>query len=275
MLGTILVVVLLAPLWIDPLTLATIRGSSATPAPGAQDTIEPADSKPRATDDPSLVWLELARDSFTRTVADGWGTAELGGAWHSSSDGLSSSVTGSNAVAAADFTVVGAMTLAGTNAHNEDVAFTFVVPSLAASADVGSGAILRRTAEGTAYLAEVLVSASGALSVGAQLIDASGAHALSLPDPLNEPLSTTGTLVRVRAQATGIDPTTIKIKAWPASQPEPGAWQYSVVDWTGVLQRTGAVGIAWHVTGPSAQPLHLHLAFDDFAAASADTGAHR
>jgi hypothetical protein len=262
--GAILVVVLLAPLWIDPLTLATIRGSSITPPPGAQDTIEPLDTRPNPTDDPSLVWTSVASDSFERTVASGWGTADQGGQWQPGGVSVPLAVSDGRASGGAPAAGLMLVTLDGTAAHNSDVIFTLTVPVAAANGDIVAGAVLRQTIAGAGYLAHIVIRADGSVSVGAEVFDAQGAHALSLPVLVPELTVSAGSALRVRAQTTGIDPATIRVRAWPATAAEPSRWQYSVVDWTGALQHDGALGVGWE---------NVPITIDDFDASSADTGA--
>ncbi len=42
--------------------------------------------------------------------------------------------------------------------------------------------------------------------------------------------------------------TTVRLKVWPAGQPEPAAWQTTATDTTAALQAPGAVGIGAYLS---------------------------
>ena len=50
-------------------------------------------------------------------------------------------------------------------------------------------------------------------------------------------------------QVTGTNPTTVRLKVWPATQPSPPAWQTTGTDTFAALQNPGAVGLTTYLSG--------------------------
>ena len=63
--------------------------------------------------------------------------------------------------------------------------------------------------------------------------------------------------MRIHAEAGGAEPTTIRVRVWPVSVPEPNVWQLTMVDWAGNLQDAGAVGLGWQSTSGASGALHF------------------
>jgi hypothetical protein len=59
--------------------------------------------------------------------------------------------------------------------------------------------------------------------------------------------------VEIRLQLSGANPTSIQIKAWPATGPEPAGWQYSYLD-DQDLRQPGAVGVRTYLSRRADNP---------------------
>jgi hypothetical protein len=59
------------------------------------------------------------------------------------------------------------------------------------------------------------------------------------------------TQLRIRFQAFGTNPTTLRAKVWLANGAEPAAWQVSTTDSTAGLQAAGGVGLKGYLSGTS------------------------
>ncbi len=78
-----------------------------------------------------------------------------------------------------------------------------------------------------------------------------------------------GGLIRLRTQVSGIDPTTIRMRAWADGTSEPSGWQYSTTDTAAALQRPGAIGLrAYLSSGFTNGP--VLFTWDDFEARALD-----
>lgn len=69
-------------------------------------------------------------------------------------------------------------------------------------------------------------------------------------------------MLRVRFQAVGINPTTLRVKVWAADQNEPLSWQFSTTDSTVSLQTSGVVGLRAYLGGTTTNG-PVTLSFDD------------
>jgi len=203
-----------------------------------------------------------ASDSFSRTQADSWGNAETGGAY-----ALSGAV--------ADFDVNGSVgtlnTPAGTNRSAylnsislQDVDGTFRYKSNKVA--VGGGQIvylIARRASGNDYLARVRMPTDGTLRLQAVKEVSGVATVLGTEVVVSGLTQTANKFFRVRTQVMGINPTTIRIRAWADGQAEPSTWHYSISDSTAALQRAGAVGLRSFLAA-SATNSPVLFSFDDF-----------
>lgn len=219
-LASIVLVVLLAPLWIDPLTLNVLRGAPAATGPLPAETLEPGGSRPRSTENAAFAWHVISN---------------------------------SPAIDSASWLPIGGQALSGAvlpaaTAHDVQVAFTAASTDPAQSLQSMTGAVLRRTADGSAYFAGTSVAADGSLTLSVSLISPGRIHDIAVPVVVDGVTAVAGEPLRMRAEVTGIDPATINVRVWPAATAEPAYWQMSVVDWTGVLQHDGAPGIAWRTS---------------------------
>lgn len=168
-------------------------------------------------------WLH---DTFPRTTASGWGSADTGQAW-STGGGTAGNynVTGG----------YGSHTLATVNASRRTfVDFTYtdfdVYVSMTTSATATGGFLSggptgRYTDSDNLYTARLEVSTANALTLTIRKRVAAVETSLgsySLMDTYSA-----GTYVRIRFQAVG---STLRAKAWLASGLQPGPWQISVTD---------------------------------------------
>jgi hypothetical protein len=76
-----------------------------------------------------------------------------------------------------------------------------------------------------------------------------------------------GSFIWLRAQFSGTNPTTIRIRAWADGSPEPATWQYTATNSVAALQAAGAVGVRGYISGATSNAPIL-LTFDDFRATS-------
>ncbi len=170
---------------------------------------------------PMRVAIRVAKDSFTRTVANGWGTGEMGGPW---------AAFGSPA---SDFAVAsGAATHLLTTAplyhlsyqpgqlyRDVDVAVTVMLPF----ADVTGGSVdpanlvLAGLSTSDYFIVTVRVTSAEVVTVGIVHVDGTTVAASTTVTGL----AYSGQALRVRAQ---VDGQTLRAKVWPAAAAEPYAW---------------------------------------------------
>ncbi|QIG38799.1 PKD domain-containing protein [Microbacterium sp. 4R-513] len=225
-------------------------------------------SKPVTVTAP-LVW---AKDSFERTATNGWGTAEVGGAW---------TMNPGTATALSKFSVadgVGKVTLSAGNSYTASLAgaapststeerFTVAVNQVSTGGGYYFSAIGRQIDNLNDYRAKVRVASNGAVALwltrtvgGAETVLTS----LTLPGVS----VTTPDSLSIRLQVSGVNATTLKAKVWRTATAEPAAWTLTATDSTAVLQAPGYVGINSYLSS-SATTVPVVYSYDGFFAGPA------
>jgi PKD repeat protein len=233
-----------------PVTLTVTDNSGATGTTAQSVTIDPA----------AAGWL--AADTFTRSVTDGFGTAELGGAWTSTA-GATSVVSG-----AGQLVLGSASSLAG--ARLPAAAGTDLTTQLTESWDKapnGSGGwflVRGRITTGGEYRLKIAHKATGAVTARLVRTDSSGAETGITAETTVSGLTYTGTPIAALFQVTGTNPTTLRAKVWAASQTEPAAWFIDTTDATSALQVSGHTGIA-ALLSSSTTNLPVTVRVDDYS----------
>ena len=186
----------------------------------------------------------LASDSFARTVASGWGTAETGGAWTQTGTASRFSVDGSSGVhqVVAGATAIGSA-LTSVSSASADTAVTLSPSKIPG----GGGAwitLLGRVVGADSYAARVRLQADGTVQL----------HALRGATPLQGGTVSgltyaAGDRLRLRIQVIGTSPTTIRAKVWKEGDAEPAAWRVSILDTTAALQTAGSIAVASYLFG--------------------------
>ena len=187
----------------------------------------------------------LAADAFNRTVADGWGSADVGGAW-------------SLTTAASNFGVangVGTVRLAtssgpsaylnGVSAQNVDLVTSFRYDKPGTGGGLYTSLVGRRIgtsdyrvklqARGGDTLLYLVRTTSGTETVLASTVIAG--VVVSPADQLN-----------LRLQLEGTGTTTVRGKFWRGPT-EPAGWTLTASDTTAALQNPGSVGVANYLSG--------------------------
>src|SRR4051794_5085965 len=233
----VVLVVVLAPLWIDPLTIGAVFGvhPSFSAQPLETDAVRPQ------TNPPVLHGSPLADDDFGREVATGFGTSNLGGTYSLVGTGTIFVTGGSATVSLAD-NAHGAALLTDTFVTTTDQLVTVTLASGAPSAQGG----LAMRANGDSLYAALVSYLGGVAKVSVEsIVDGNWT---TVAGPINVPEIDVAQPIRIRADATGLDPTVIRVRAWNVGQPEPGQWAINIVDWASHMQKAGSIGVAWLIS---------------------------
>jgi hypothetical protein len=185
----------------------------------------------------------IATDTWSRTVANGWGTATTGGAW---------TVVGGNTAFAADgsggtiaLATAGSARsglLAGASALNTDETFTIASDKAVVGTGQYAYAILRHQASGVEYWGKIHFTATGGIYLNASAYTTTAEVALG-PEVSSGLTRVPGTAVNVRFQVIGTSPATIRGRAWAVGSTEPTTWNFTGTDSTVALQHAGTVGL--------------------------------
>jgi len=199
------------------------------------------------------------RDTFTRSVTDGWGTATVGGSW-----------TLANAPAA-DFDVTGSVgthTLGSVNVSryavqaspsaDVDLVVDFATSALATGGSHYGGPVARYTDANNLYFAKVSFTTAQAVTVTLQKrvagtqTDITTATAVGITHAA-------ATFFTVRFQVVG---STLRAKVWSAGGPEPAAWQVTTTDTA--LTAAGSVGVRSVLDAANTNTLPVTASYDNF-----------
>ena len=205
----------------------------------------------------------FARDDFNRTVASGFGTATLGGAW---STATNSSVAGGTGVftlpTGADRTV----RLDGASAAAVDLR-----ASVTADKPITNGLyysfIARRVGGVGEYRGNVKLTTSGAVQASIARTPTTGAE-VTLAAAVNVAGLTVvpGDKLNVRVLVTGSTSATIQLKVWKDGTAEPTAWARTATDSTAGMQVAGSTGFRVYLSSTSTNP-PVTVRLDDWLAA--------
>ncbi len=182
----------------------------------------------------------LATDSFTRTVATGWGKSETGHAW-SVSGSSGASVNGTAGVLTVPKGESRVARLVGLNSADVDLLASIKVQTLPSSGGgLYVGPVMNVTNNGSTYHeAEMKVSPSGLAVV--RLLTQQGSTTTKLTADTALPFSVkSGTTVMVRMQSQGSGPRSLRARLWLKGQAEPTAW--SVTAQSSAIAAAGDLG---------------------------------
>ena len=189
----------------------------------------------------------FAVDTFARTVNNGWGTANVGGAWSLTGTASAFSVaggTGSIRHAAAGSQVTA--TMGAVSSSDTDLTFGFNVDKLTAGYYLTATG--RRISAGNEYRARALVTSANKVTVLLTRLVGGVQTSISTDRSVTGLTYTAGMPLRMRLQVTGTSPTTVRAKVWPASGTEPPDWLVSATDSTAGLQGPGAIALTSYLS---------------------------
>lgn len=208
--------------------------------------------------DPSAAF---GSDTFSRTVASGFGTADRGGAWSTSGSGFS--VNGSEGVVSVGTAGQGPWAqLPGVSSVSTDLTAGVRLDRRVNTGAAFFGTIGRRVGSAD-YRLKLRVDPAGAVTVSA--IRLSGGETALASAPVAGLTYPAGAQLKTRLQVSGTSPTTIRGKVWLSTQTEPAAWQVTASDSTAGLQTAGSVGVFTYISG-SATNSPWVFRFDDVVA---------
>jgi glucose/arabinose dehydrogenase len=204
---------------------------------------------------------EAVSDDFTRTVTNGWGTADKGGTYVLSGGNANFAATGSAATILLPQTNANkAATLPGVYLQDADVTVRVAEDKLPVG-NAGYAYAEVRVAGSNAYRPKLIFNTNGTVAVHAGVVVNGTETQVAPPVVVAGLTQTPGAFYWLRTQVTGVNPTTIKVKAWADGQPEPANWQFSATNNAAQLQTAGAVGLRAYTRSTNAPVTYT---FDDY-----------
>jgi hypothetical protein len=199
---------------------------------------------------------EAALDHFTRTVASGWGTPDVGSAYSNTGGSASDfSVNGTKGVHTISTVNVSRRSLTGSYT-NVDISVKMTMDQLATGGFISSGIIARFVDANNYYGARVEAQTSGAVNLTLRKVSGGTTTDIVSAQATNFTYAA-GTDIMLRLRLNG---TTLRVKAWLASQSEPYFWNISTTD--SAVSGPGSAG-AWTASAASNTNTSPTISFDD------------
>lgn len=183
----------------------------------------------------------LVSDAFSRTTADGWGAAPVGGAYtlNTASSFSTGSGVGTMSLGAPGASLTAS--LASVKAADVTAAATIDIPKIPASGNGVYAGLLLRSAGGSYYRANIRVGASDVLTL--TIVRVNGATQTTVGSEVGIVSGLkAGAAVQLQFQATGANPVHLQARAWVAGSAQPG-WQLTADD-SAAARLSGAGAIA-------------------------------
>jgi PKD repeat protein len=207
----------------------------------------------------------FASDTFNRTVTNGLGTADVGGAW--STVGAATAFSVSPGAAAYRLAAGAQLTGFLPSAPRTDAD---VLTAVSLNAVPVGGAVYlmvqgRRVSSGNEYNAKMLINADRSVTIRVSRLVGNAETVLAGPLKIAGLTYAAGMALNVRLQVTGTSPTTVRARAWAGSATEPPSWQVSGTDSTAALQAAGAVGLTGYMSA-AVTPSPIIVSFSSLTA---------
>ncbi len=207
-------------------------------------------------------WL---KDTFTRTVANDWGTPDTGSAWTATGGSASDYAVGSG-IGTVTLSTVDVQRRTRISAVSPDFdIYCDVTTSALATGDSLYGGVTGRMADSSnMYMARIAFTTANTIVVSLRKMIAGVQTELgtyTLPDT-----HVAGTFMRVRWQADG---STLRVRAWMAAASEPSQWHIDTTDTS--LTTAGQIGTrSIRVTG-NTNAASVAIQYDNFEVVNPQT----
>jgi PKD repeat protein len=205
----------------------------------------------------------IAADGFGRSVAGGWGSADIGGSYSLLGNTASFSVGGGAGQIVLPAGASRRATLDGAPARDVDLLVRVRTDKPASNGSHYIYLVARRNGD-NAYRPKLIVAPNGQVSVHAGIVINNAESSLG-PAVVVPGLSPATGWTWLRAQVVGAAPTTIRVKAWADGSAEPSFWQFEATNSHAALQDVGGVGVNTYMSS-SVNNAPVTFSFDDFLA---------
>jgi large repetitive protein len=210
----------------------------------------------------------FASDSFSRALTNTWGSADVGGAYTlqgTAADYDTNGATGT--VVLGTGAVNRSAVLASVLARDVDISFRVALDKIPVGGSLWSYGLIRRINASNEYRAVLRTAPGGGVYIGASTVLNGSEASIGTEVRVTALTATPGAFIRMRAQFSGANPTTIRMRAWADGTTEPTTWQYTATNTAAALQVAGAVGIRNYLGSATTNTPFL-VTLDDLVAIS-------
>jgi len=207
----------------------------------------------------------IAQDGFGRSATNGWGSADVGGAWTRTGQASQYSVVngvGTQYLGAAGWST--SMALTGVSSVDNDLRTSVSLDKAATGGGTYVYVTGRKVATNSEYRATLRYRSDGRVVVALNAYKGTSTNVTLVNETLVPGTVTPGAKVNVRLEVSGSGTTTIRAKAWLDGTTEPTAWTVSTTDTFAGLQAPGSVALAAYASG-SATNAPQTVSFDDLS----------
>ncbi len=222
-----------------------VRRRLRLPSPAfARPAPEPGGEDP-GPGDPT--WTRVGADEFSRTVTNGWGTADTGGAW-AITDGSASLFSTNGAVGSISISDTNAKGLRLGSLSKRDVEIAVALRAGKVPTGSGSGNGLSMGVhvradddlDGLGYRFVLIIGPAGVPQIRVQKVSAGTATDL-VTATLPGYTIAAGNFYWLRCYAVGASPTNLKMRFWWNGESEPSSWRIETTDSTSGIQVAGNI----------------------------------
>ncbi len=192
----------------------------------------------------------LVEDSFSRTVAQGFGAASIGGSY-TTPEPKNMSVNGSQGVLSLTQTMTRSAWVGPSSAEDVDVTNSFGVSALPTAGSVYQGQMVRTNAAGAYYTSRLRIMPDKTIYLGLRAVAAGGSQTTIGSDVTLPFAMAAGTRLISRFQVQG---STLRVKAWAKGSTEPANWQLTGT--STALPSAGRTGV-WSYLGGGTNSLDV------------------
>ena len=199
----------------------------------------------------------FASDLFSRALTNTWGSADVGGAYTLQGTAADYDTTGTTGTIALTTGAANrSAVLASVLARDVDISFRVALDKVPVGGSLWSYGLIRRINTSNEYRAVLRVAAGGAVYIQASSVLNNVEASIGTEVRVTGLNATPGAFIRMRAQFSGANPTTIRMRAWADGTTEPTTWQYTATNTAAALQVAGAVGLRNYLGSGAYQRSH-------------------
>jgi PKD repeat protein len=193
----------------------------------------------------------FSRDEFSRTVANGFGSADQGGAWTSTASSSNFSVNnGTGNIRMAGPGSGPAIYQKSTLRTDAEIRASVGVDRAATGGGINLSVIGRSVDGQGDYRAKANLLANGGVTLGLFRVNTAGVGTSVAAESVVPGLTyKVGDVLNMRVQVTGTFPTSVKAKVWKSGTTEPTTWMKMGTDASVGLQVPGSVGLFSYLSG--------------------------